>query len=298
MRVIGTLTQGDLARRFRDYALTQGIELMVESEDEAWSVWVYEEDQIEQATDELARFNEDPDNQRYAQADQAAEELRKEAEKREEMLRKNQIDVRARWERPMWQQCQVTTAMIAISVLVAITTNIGEKHEPVIKLLSISPYQFEGGYSDPGLEPILQGQIWRPLTPIFIHFGIMHVLFNMLWLRDLGMNIEFRIGGLRYTLLVLAIAVSSNFAQYLSTGPTFGGMSGVVFGLFGYIWMRGRLEPESGFYIHPNIVFLMIAWFVICMTGAVGHIANVAHGGGLAVGMLLGAAPSLRKRIA
>ena len=60
--------------------------------------------------------------------------------------------------------------------------------------------------------------------------------------------------------------------------------------------MKSRLAPESGFYIHPNIVFLMVAWFLICMTGMVGNIANVAHGGGLAMGMLLGAAPALWKR--
>ncbi len=300
MREIGTLPDEQQAHRFADYALTQGVEVMVESDGDEWSVWVYEEDQIDQAKEQLTQFAAEPENKKYTQASQAADELRKQAEKREEQLRKQHVDVRSRWSRPMWQQCPVTTLMIGISVLVAISTNVGEKHEPVKKALSIAAYEIDGRYVrwTRGLPAVQEGQIWRLVTPIFIHFGYLHIIFNMLWLRDLGMSIEFRRGSWRYVLLVLAMAVPSNVGQYLWSGPTFGGMSGVVFGMFGYIWMKSRFEPESGFFIHPNIVFLMVAWFLVCMTGAVGSIANVAHAGGLAMGMLLGAAPALWKRAA
>lgn len=296
MREIGTLPNERLARRFADYSLTQGVEVMVESDGDQWSIWAYEEDQIDKAKQELAQFTAEPDDARYVEAGRTAENLRREAEKREEQLRKQQVDVRARWQRPTWAQCPVTTAMIAISVLVAVTTNLGEKHEPVRKALSITGYSVLGYYT-PGLPEVRDGQVWRLVTPIFIHFGILHILFNMLWLRDLGMNIEFRRGSWRYALIVLAVAIPSNVGQYVWSGPTFGGMSGVVFGLFGYIWMKSRFEPESGFFIHPNVVFLMIGWFFLCMTGFVGEIANVAHGGGLVMGMLMGGAPALLKRV-
>jgi GlpG protein len=129
---------------------------------------------------------------------------------------------------------------------------------------------------------------------------MMHIVFNMLMLWQLGAPIERGIGSLRYLLLALVIAVPSNFAEYvwdihnLNEGiPVFGGMSGVVYGLFGYIWMKSRYEPQSGFMITRDSVFWMVGWFFLCMTGWMGSIANVVHGAGLAVGIIVGRLPSL-----
>ena len=194
----------------------------------------------------------------------------------------------------MTSRCPVTFGMIIVSVIAAFATQLGNKHEPVMSQLSIASYGVDGQWQ--GLSDIRSGQVWRLVTPIFLHFGLLHIIFNMMWLRDLGSIIEVRRGTLRFVFIVLAIAVVSNFAQFWMKGPHFGGMSGVVFGLFGYIWMKSRFEPESGFSMHPNIVFLMIAWFLLCTTGVAGAIANYAHGVGLAVGMALGYGPSLWRR--
>jgi GlpG protein len=113
----------------------------------------------------------------------------------------------------------------------------------------------------------------------------------MLWMRELGMAVELRRGRLRYALIVLTIAAISNTAQYLYDGPSFGGMSGVVFGLFGYIWMRSRYDPLSGLYMPPNMVFFVMAYFFLCLMNVFGSIANMAHGAGLATGAVLGYAP-------
>jgi GlpG protein len=137
------------------------------------------------------------------------------------------------------------------------------------------------------------GQLWRLVTPIFMHFSIAHILFNMWMLYDLGTLIERQMGSRWFVLLVLAIALPSNFAQYLCgpTGGVFGGMSGVVFGLFGYAWIRGRLDPTCGLYLRPDVVFWIMAWFGLCALGGtfnVGNVANWAHGGGLAAGVAIG----------
>jgi GlpG protein len=66
------------------------------------------------------------------------------------------------------------------------------------------------------------------------------------------------------------------------------GFSGVVYALFGYIWMKGLYEPEQGMIMHPNTITIMIAWLFLCMTGLVGSIANAAHVVGLVVGVMLG----------
>ena len=88
--------------------------------------------------------------------------------------------------------------------------------------------------------------------------------------------------------MVLGIGICYNLAQYYMSGPTFGGMSGVVYGLLGYIWIRGKLDPRSGLFLHNFIVIWMIAWFFLCLTGVIGPVANTAHGVGLGVGMLWG----------
>ena len=77
-------------------------------------------------------------------------------------------------------------------------------------------------------------------------------------------------------------------AQYLLSGPSFGGMSGVVYGLLGYIWMQGRFNPASGLSLQPQTVTMMILWFFLCLTGMVGHVANTVHAVGLAGGIAWG----------
>ncbi|QQR90927.1 MAG: rhomboid family intramembrane serine protease [Myxococcales bacterium] len=70
--------------------------------------------------------------------------------------------------------------------------------------------------------------------------------------------------------------------------PLFGGMSGIVYGLLGYLWIRGKYDPSYGIRLNPQIVMFMLGWFVLCLTGLVGHVANVVHGAGLFMGAAWG----------
>ncbi len=148
------------------------------------------------------------------------------------------------------------------------------------------------------LPEVRQGEIWRLFTPVLLHFTVMHILFNMLWLQDLGSMIEGRQGTGHLLVLVVVLAVLSNFAQYLVSGPRFGGMSGVVYGLLGYIWIRGKFDPGSGLFLDPTTVVMMLVWFVLCFTPllGIGPIANAAHAAGLVLGMAWGYLSSLRHR--
>ncbi|MEO6035113.1 MAG: rhomboid family intramembrane serine protease, partial [Verrucomicrobiota bacterium] len=166
-----------------------------------------------------------------------------------------------------------------------------------IMALFITQWKVNGGYVEwiKGLPEIFHGQVWRLFTPMFIHFGFVHIFFNMLWLRDLGSMIESRESSSRLIFLVLLAAGGSNFAQYAITipafpalsggSPSFGGMSGVIYGLLGYIWVRGKLDPASGLILQKFTVTMMLAWLVLCMTGLLGSIANLAHFFGLLIGM-------------
>jgi len=94
---------------------------------------------------------------------------------------------------------------------------------------------------------------------------------------------------------VLGFSGFSNLVQYAWGGPNFGGMSGVVYGLLGYIWVRGKLDPGSGLYLHQTTVIMMLVWLAFGFTGIL-SIANGAHLGGLVVGLGWGYLSSLRYR--
>ena len=111
-----------------------------------------------------------------------------------------------------------------------------------------------------GLSEFLSGQIWRVFTPIFLHFHNFHILFNMYWLHNLGSQIEKIKGAKFFISFVLIIALVSNLTQFFFNGPAFGGMSGVVYGLFGYVWIKTRLDPADGFQLDPTIAIIMFGF--------------------------------------
>ena len=130
----------------------------------------------------------------------------------------------------------MTMVLMVMSIGVTVATSMGEDVTgEVMGWLLIARVSIEGQQLVwSGLEAIKEGQVWRVLTPIFIHFGFLHILFNMWWLKDLGSMIEARKGALVLGAVVLVSGVASNLAQYRWNGPLFGGMSGVVYALLGY----------------------------------------------------------------
>jgi GlpG protein len=292
MRSIGILKNLSLAERFSDFLYTKGIHNDIEPADEGtWEIWVHSEDQLEEAAGLLQVFLADPDDTVYTQAQRESQQKASADRKKQARSRTRYVDVRTTWGRDRRAGIGFFTLIfIIISVVVGVLTKLGMSHE-VVRYLTIADFWIEGRdmYGTPGFQNILEGQIWRVLTPIFLHFGLIHLLFNMLWLKDLGSMIENRQGTIKLVMLVVIIGVVSNIGQYLVTpSPIFGGMSGVVYGLLGYIWFRGKFDPSSGLYLHNFIVWMMGIWFFLCLFGFVGNIANTAHAVGLVMGLAWG----------
>ena len=313
MRHIGTLPSENAARRFTAFLLTQDITASSEQDAEEWIIWVHDENNVARGREALENFRQDPNGEIYLQAETAAEQIVRKRLETEKQNQKNVRDLRGQWNRqPGSQQRPLTLSVVVLTVLVFFFSGSSSPRRRLnrspasasdspnfsvndtLRFCSIAEYRRTG---DP-LVSIKQGQIWRLVTPILLHpGGIWHLVFNMLWLWQLGGIIESRRSKLTLAWVLLLTAVLSNFAQAImpldlpapltpfSGNPIFGGMSGVVYGLLGYLWVTGRLDPGSGIFLHPNTVMLMIGWACLCLTGFLGPVANTAHFAGLFVGM-------------
>ncbi len=288
MRCIGQLQPEDAAIFFSDFLTAQGIENETEMHpDGRCSIWVIQEDRVPSARGLLERFQTDPGDPVF-QPERVKEGL-KQQKAREAASASSRSRVYSREQ--LWAQSSsgwLTMVLLALSVGCTAALFL-QPESPLVKALYIGEHVALPGIPWwQGLVEIQHGQIWRLVTPIFLHFSILHILFNMMWLRDLGGMVEQRKGPWWLGAMVLVIAVASNLAQYAVSGPSFGGMSGVVYGLLGYVWMMGKYAPESGLRLHSSTVFLMMAWFALGLFGALGHVANTVHAVGLGVGVAWG----------
>lgn len=292
MRVIGEIQSEAAARIFGDFLHAQGIASELEpGAGDGWTVWVKSDDDCARGEEFLAAFLRNPADPRFATAASDAAEARRRADADQAAYQR-----RVRNARTLFPSLQgyrfgpLTYLLIFICAGVFIATSLGENFEPV-HLLWFSEHSHHGQFWRRiiDLPELREGQVWRLLTPIFIHMSLLHLVFNLMWLADLGSMIEGRQSTGLLSWLVLVLGVGSNLVQYMATGhPHFGGMSGVVYGLIGYMWIRSKLDPGCGLRLHQQTIVTSIIWFFLCFTGWLGPIANGAHAGGLVMGMAWG----------
>ncbi|MDO9616706.1 MAG: rhomboid family intramembrane serine protease [Pseudomonas sp.] len=190
---------------------------------------------------------------------------------------------------------RMAAVVLLLTFIAAAITLLGD-NLATVSWLSFVDYRVQGDYIYFSYlnDTLASGQWWRLLTPMLIHFGILHLAMNTLWYWELGRRIEARQGAVMLLGLTLLFSLAANFAQYLHAGPSlFGGLSGVLYGLLGHCWIFQRLAPTPAYRLPPGVLVMMLAWLLICMTGIFellqfGAIANAAHVGGLLAGCLTG----------
>lgn len=139
-------------------------------------------------------------------------------------------------------------------------------------------------------QPFDYYQSWRFITPAFLHFSVLHIVFNLLWWWELAGIVEKQHGKSRLILLFLFTAITSNLAQYYLMGPYFGGLSGVVYGLVGYCWLWGVLNKGSKVNLPNSYFVFLLAWLVLGFVNLLPiNVANYAHLVGLLAGLVLAA---------
>src|SRR5690606_38204056 len=97
--------------------------------------------------------------------------------------------------------------------------------------------------------------------------------------------------------ITLISALLSGYVQHKFSGPWFGGLSGVVYALMGYAWLRGERDPESGIYMQRGLTPCALRWLIAGWFDLFGMcIASGAHVTGLAGGLAMAFAATLNAR--
>lgn len=141
---------------------------------------------------------------------------------------------------------------------------------------------------------------WRLIGPAFIHFSVLHIVFNVLWWGMLGAKIERTFGISMLCIVFILSATISNVAQALFSVPVqgnlylFGGLSGVVYAVLGFVWWLGWLRPQWGLSLPNSIIGFMLVWLVLGYADILWvNMANAAHTAGLITGCALAGMLSL-----
>ncbi|WP_121610247.1 rhomboid family intramembrane serine protease [Mesobacillus foraminis] len=136
---------------------------------------------------------------------------------------------------------------------------------------------------------IMEGEVWRLATPIFVHSGFPHLLFNSFSLVLFGPALERMLGKAKFTAIYLLTGISANVATLFLEPMTYihVGSSGAIFGLFGFylamiLFRRGMLSKEN------SQTIMTIAAIGVIMTFVQPNINITAHIFGLIAGLLIG----------
>ncbi len=142
-------------------------------------------------------------------------------------------------------------------------------------------------YPQLSLDALLADPL-RLIGPAFFHFSWLHIVFNSMWWWQLGGSIEKTLGKATLINLLLISAIVSNVGQYLVSGSNFGGLSGVVYALVGFVWWFGYLAPERGLSLAKPLVAFLLFWIVLGFADLLPvNMANTAHLLGLLSGCFL-----------
>lgn len=268
--MIQLLVLGDarMAQALVDYLATLGISCELTQSELGVSVWLADERRLAQAQQEVKRFLSEPNHPRYMEAS----------------WQSGHADARIDYSKGMTDPVTDFLHQAGPLTLVVIIACLA-----IYALDAIGLPIFDELAFHPTLAQFTDWQAWRYVTPAFIHFSVLHLVFNLLWWWYLGGQIEQRLGSGKLFILLIVGAALPNIAEFFASGPRFGGLSGVVYALLGYSWLRTRLQPDCSLAMPPALMGFMLVWLVLGFLDMLGTpTANMAHLVGLLVGLAQG----------
>lgn len=259
MELVGEIGNARACKAFSDYLITQGIQHQVSQQEQRCAVYV-EAAQLEQATQLYQEFVHNPNQQKYLQA---SWQVNNPVAGTTQNLGLAKI----------WQANGPLTKFIAVLCVAIFALSYFGYFRSIFTSLSFS-WQLD--------------QAYRLFTPAVMHLSAVHLAFNMSWWWYLGGKVENNIGIKALALLTLVTAVMSNIAQALLVDHNFAGLSGVNYGLAGFVWLYGRLTADPKVNLANNIFGFLLVWMLLGFTDILPiGMANWAHLFGLLSGMAL-----------
>jgi rhomboid protease GluP len=162
---------------------------------------------------------------------------------------------------------------------------------------SIQSIYWLGANYSPWVEA---GQWWRFVSSMFLHFGIMHLLFNSVSLLYLGRILEPNIGSIPFTIIYFVTGIAGSFASFTFNKDVYSaGASGAIFGLFG-VFLAVLLSNIIRKDIRDEWLKSIGAILVINLgMGLLLPVDNAAHLGGLISGVVIGFAivPMIKRKL-
>lgn len=240
---------------FADYCKSRGLQVVIEPHGQVTALFAPAE-KIPQLQPLLEQFLQDPAHPRY----QAA----------------------------AWQQSNTVNTATGISrgLFAALWR---APLTSMLLLLTLAVYlwqQLDFTGANAALQLTQPAQFWRWLTPIVLHFSLTHLVFNLCWWVLLGQKIEQYSSSATLLQLTISSAVMSNGLQLALAGPNFGGLSGVVYALFGYCWLYDRLKGTQYYPVTNGLAAFMLLWLALGFLDVLWlNMANWAHLGGLLCGL-------------
>lgn len=311
MRRIGFIEGSSDAQRFCDYLISQQIEATAEAEDDGsrrYAIWVKDEQAVEAAREALQLYHADPADSRFEASKKAKEIRAQQAAENRQRLKNLQKMPRSQPNPLAGGRTPLTIAAIAVCVLAGLLSGFGNprirvdragREYPTLEsrtydaLTFVNRHHLQPGEraADDPFVSIRRGEIWRVVSPAILHGGITHLAMNMMGLFFLGTVIE-RLHGSRWlAAMLLGTALAASLVQVFwpawnNGGPLAVGASGVTYGLFGFILIRPQFDPFYPVRLPPMFQALGLGFLIMGVMMIVPGIANGAHVGGLAAGML------------
>ena len=268
MKQLLVVEDGRLAQSLADFLASRGIPCELTESELGISVWLVDDSRTTEAEQEVKRFIKEPYHPRYAEAAWNSERPQ------------TRVDYAAGQHQLLAElllQAGPVTLLVALAcVAVFLLSYIGL---PMFALLGFHT----------SVEQLTSWQIWRFLTPTLLHFSVLHLVFNLMWWWYLGGRIEHRLGSGKLLVLFLVTGCVPNLLQAVLVGPDFGGLSGVAYGLLAYLWILPRRQGWAEQPVSNGLLGFMLLWLVLGFFHLFGpSMANMAHLGGLAIGLLQG----------
>lgn len=257
MELLGQLHNERACKAFTDYLSVHQIDCKVEMLGKTLSIYVAEQ-HLEQAGEFFDEFVNDPNQEKYLQA---SWQLNEPVSGKTQSLGLTKI----------WQANGPLTKLITLLCI-------------GIYFLSVMGY-FEAIYTSLSFNTQID-QFYRIFTPAIMHLSAVHLAFNMSWWWYLGGKVENHFSLSLLLMITLITGVASNIAQALLVDNQFAGLSGVNYGLAGFVWLFGKLSKDNNVNLPNNIFGFLMIWMVLGFADILPiNMANWAHLFGLLTGL-------------